>query len=145
MANLSDIAIKGFDSLLSVKQEMEDADNKERERRQAEYMERYKMTHIFSTIEEALQWCKDHPYNSILWGCNSISWHTEKKCFRCLEGGDWGYYLAYRTKEYLLNRHEENINYLLGKYPNDTLESLGVIDEYGKLSNISINDWRNLC
>ena len=33
MANLSDIAIKGFDSLLSVKQEMEDADKKERERR----------------------------------------------------------------------------------------------------------------
>lgn len=139
MANLSDIAIKGFDSLLSVKQEMEDADKKERERIHAEYMERYKKTHIFSTIEEALQWCKDHPYNSITWGCDSISWDKERQCFKCIEAGEWGDYLAYRTEGYLLNRHEENIKYFLEKYPNDTLESIGLVDENGKLSNVYIN------
>lgn len=141
MANLSDIAINGFDSLLSVKQEMEDADKKEIERKHAEYMERYKRTHIFSTVEEALQWCKDHPCDSITWGCDSISWHEERQCFQCFEGGEWGYNLAYRTEQYLLNSHEEHIKYLLEKYPNDTLESLGIIDENGKLSNIHINDW----
>ena len=141
MANLSDIAIKGFDSLLSVKQEMEDADKKERERRDAEYMEQYKKTHIFSTIEEALQWCKDHPYNSIAWGCDTISWHEEKQCFQCFEGGEWGYNLVYRTEQYILNSYKETIKYLLDKYPNDTLESLGTIDENGKLSNVHINGW----
>ena len=141
MANLSDIAIKGFNSLLSVKQEMEDADKKERERKHAEYMEQYKKRHIFSTIEEALQWCKDHPFSSITWECDTVYWREDKQCFECIEEkeGEWGRYLVNRTEKYLLNRYEENIKYFLEKYPNETLESLGVIDENGKLSNIYIN------
>lgn len=144
MPKLFDLAVNNgaFEKLQAELNELKKQAELERENQRKERIRNHRRHHIFSTYEEALDYCIAHPDRSIQWYCSTIEYVPEMKKFRSYEQ-DFGIdgviprdVIRYYTRDEMLRNNDEHIEYCNRLYGNDDKKRW--LDDFGKLEYVHI-------
>jgi hypothetical protein len=145
MANIFELGAtkESLSKLQDVKNSLQKIKEEKAEEERKVFIENHRKKHIFSSYEEALDWCINHPNEYIEWHCKTLTWEEDKKKFKSYEQ-EYSYdgvmcydVIRYYTKEQLLEGIKEHIEWCNKEYPEQANRKWW-LDDYGKLNYVNI-------